>query len=289
MNFNESLTVRIEGDSSGLDTALEGVVRRVDELQGRLQRVSSAAAGLDGIASRLTAAVAPAESLTRTLDRVTASIQAIGRTPITLNTAPALAALAQLNAQLEGTSSRVRGLGQGGGGGFLGNLPSSLFGNGGRQPPRLVEGGLVSGPSGTDRVPAWLTAGEYVVSRPAVERVGLEFLEGLNSVGSLARRAVAGESVVTGSEGTDASVARGEPRMEVGTRAVESPRTGPASVVDAGAVAEPAVVSRESEPVLPPVVNHFGGVTIQVREVAEMGAVVRELRTQGLAARNRRG
>jgi hypothetical protein len=289
MNFNETLTVRIEGDSSGLDTALDGVVRRVDELQGRLQRVSNAAAGLDGIASRLTAAVAPAESLTRSLDRVTASIQAIGRTPITLNTAPALAALSQLNAQLEGTSSRVRGLGQGGGGGFFGNLPSSLFGSGARQPPRLADGGLVRGPSGTDRVPAWLTAGEYVVSRPAVERVGLEFLEGLNSVGALARRGVAGETVVGGTDGVGASVPRGESPVEIANSAVESPRTVGVTVMDAGRGLVASEGSREAEPAVMPVVNHFGGVTIQVREVAEMGAVVRELRTQGLAARNRRG
>ena len=44
----------------------------------------------------------------------------------------------------------------------------------------FVRGGRVFGRKGKDRVPAWLTEGEYVVRRSAVSRVGTAFLDALN-------------------------------------------------------------------------------------------------------------
>ena len=41
-------------------------------------------------------------------------------------------------------------------------------------------GGMVSGPGGVDRVPAMLTAGEFVIRRPAVQQLGAAFLSALN-------------------------------------------------------------------------------------------------------------
>jgi phage-related protein len=46
--------------------------------------------------------------------------------------------------------------------------------------PRFAQGGLVQGPGGTDNVPAMLTAGEFVMRRPAVEALGLPTLRALN-------------------------------------------------------------------------------------------------------------
>ena len=43
------------------------------------------------------------------------------------------------------------------------------------------EGGFVSGPGGVDRVPARLTAGEFVMSKGAVEEYGADTLAGLNA------------------------------------------------------------------------------------------------------------
>ena len=45
------------------------------------------------------------------------------------------------------------------------------------------EGGFVSGPPGTDRVPARLTAGEFVMSRGAVEQWGADTLASMNAGG----------------------------------------------------------------------------------------------------------
>jgi hypothetical protein len=48
--------------------------------------------------------------------------------------------------------------------------------------PSGTEGG-VDGPGGTDKVPAMLTAGEFVMSRGAVQKYGVKTLEGMNSAG----------------------------------------------------------------------------------------------------------
>jgi len=45
------------------------------------------------------------------------------------------------------------------------------------------EGGFVSGPEGVDRVPAKLTAGEFVMSKGAVQEYGTETLAGMNAAG----------------------------------------------------------------------------------------------------------
>ena len=45
------------------------------------------------------------------------------------------------------------------------------------------EGGEVDGPGGTDKVPAMLTAGEFVMSRGAVQKYGVKQLESMNAAG----------------------------------------------------------------------------------------------------------
>jgi hypothetical protein len=39
------------------------------------------------------------------------------------------------------------------------------------QPKGMAAGGFVSGPAGRDRVPAWLTAGEFVIPRGTVDQI----------------------------------------------------------------------------------------------------------------------
>ena len=48
---------------------------------------------------------------------------------------------------------------------------------------RFNEGGFVSGPEGVDRVPAKLTAGEFVMSKGAVQEYGAETLANMNAIG----------------------------------------------------------------------------------------------------------
>ena len=54
-------------------------------------------------------------------------------------------------------------------------------------PKRMATGGPVylagGGPSGTDTVPAWLTEGEYVLRKAAVDKLGVPLLDKLNDLG----------------------------------------------------------------------------------------------------------
>lgn len=77
------------------------------------------------------------------------------------------------------------------GGGLVGGGSSNLTGrllSGGPAsggPVTAASGGYISGPGGPteDRIPAWLSAGEYVVKASAVRTVGLDFLNDVNSMG----------------------------------------------------------------------------------------------------------
>ena len=74
-----------------------------------------------------------------------------------------------------------------GGGGVNVNLitpTNNIFGySGGGSPAVSVDGGEVEGPGGIDKVPAMLTAGEFVMSRGAVQKYGLQELESMNASG----------------------------------------------------------------------------------------------------------
>ena len=76
------------------------------------------------------------------------------------------------------------------GGGLIPNLEIPRFEKGGLVPPLIqpreyASGGEVKGevkgPGGVDKVPAQLTAGEFVMSKGAVERYGVDTLEGMNA------------------------------------------------------------------------------------------------------------
>ena len=79
--------------------------------------------------------------------------------------------------------------------------PVQQFVEGGLVTPpvqKLAEGGFVSGPSGVDKVPARLTAGEFVMSKGAVDKFGMEFMEGINSAGGGTNRPTGGRYNVGG-------------------------------------------------------------------------------------------
>ena len=50
-----------------------------------------------------------------------------------------------------------------------------------QEPQKFKEGGFVSGPAGEDKVPAKLTAGEFVMSKGAVQKYGADTLAGMNA------------------------------------------------------------------------------------------------------------
>ena len=76
-----------------------------------------------------------------------------------------------------------------GGGGSVNNMKTSTDMLQLRNDPlgggfnKFKEGGFVSGPAGVDKVPAKLTAGEFVMSTGAVEKYGVDTLASMNAAG----------------------------------------------------------------------------------------------------------
>ena len=76
-----------------------------------------------------------------------------------------------------------------GGGGSVNNMKTSTDMLQLRNDPlgggfnKFKEGGFVSGPAGVDKVPAKLTAGEFVMSKRAVQKYGVDTLASMNAAG----------------------------------------------------------------------------------------------------------
>lgn len=103
---------------------------------------------------------------------------------------------------------------------------------------KKAQGGFVSGPEGRDRVPAKLTAGEFVMSKGAVNKWGVDTLAGMNAAGggtniSVGNRYEGGGVVLT-------PTAEEQKRIERGS--LKTPIVKPGSInsykdaVDAGIV-----------------------------------------------------
>ena len=63
----------------------------------------------------------------------------------------------------------------------MGDLGDSITAS--ARPQKLKQGGFVSGPGGVDKVPARLTAGEFVMSKGAVQKYGTNTLAAMNAAG----------------------------------------------------------------------------------------------------------
>jgi hypothetical protein len=176
-NFSESLTIRILGDSSQLQQELQSVGQRITDLKSQFSQFAEVNRVVDESLRRVTAFARPLENISRLIDRIAGQARALGRVPITLNISPALNALAVLSRAIARIAAQIRSLPPISPG-FSGPLPLP----GPTRVPlrRFAEGGVVSGPVGLDRVPAMLTAGEFVVREPAARQLGVSFLEALN-------------------------------------------------------------------------------------------------------------
>ena len=91
-----------------------------------------------------------------------------------------LPALAALGGLLKGAAILVAAIGTIGAIGALGNL---ITGGNKNREEGFSGGGFVSGPDGVDKVPARLTAGEFVMSKGAVQKYGANTLAAMNAAG----------------------------------------------------------------------------------------------------------
>ncbi|MAT14603.1 MAG: hypothetical protein CMJ46_04960 [Planctomyces sp.] len=186
--FSESLTVRIVGDSRHLDRELGNVVRRLTDFENRLQRVSGFRDLFGGMSRQISALSRPLQGVNQLLGQIGQQLVLLSQYPVTLNVTPALVSLQQVSQmiglvmlklqQMAAMASIAAGMaGSAGGGTAVSAGPVRQF----------ASGGYVSGPAGVDRVPAMLTAGEYVLQRPVVQMLGRDRLDRMNAGGELAR------------------------------------------------------------------------------------------------------
>lgn len=253
MSFSESLTVRILGDSSSLRQELESAAEQIDALQARLAAGSGVGPDLARMLLPLEGAVRPLESLSALVERVRGQLAALSGTPVTLNVAPAMGALQQLVAMMQQAAAQMR---------FLGTLSGGGAGVAAAAPVRgFASGGLVTGPTGVDNITARLTAGEFVLSREAVAALG---------------------------EGTLSRWNRW-PHVEAATpRRLPAPDLPRTPVSEGRNARSSAILAAHQEPAPHSTLN-YGGVSIQVRESADVTGLLRDLRRDGIVLRNRRG
>lgn len=72
---------------------------------------------------------------------------------------------------------------------FLSNFKIGAFGSGSGK--GFAAGGQVRGPGGIDTIPARLTAGEYVINKEAVKKIGVNTLDSFNKIGRTKSRGAA--------------------------------------------------------------------------------------------------
>jgi hypothetical protein len=206
--FSESLVVTITADSSGVSRELDSLASRLAQLERSFGQVQAASGRVGSGLSSLANSLGPLGRVQSQLSAIAGQVAGLSRTPISLNVAPAMAALNSLSAAIARVASQLASLGAAGGGGSRLPLPATnagrgTGGSGSSRVPGMpafaaggLVGGLVTGPVGTDRVPAWLSAGEFVVREPAVKQVGTGQLEALNRSGRLPQAEPRSETTV---------------------------------------------------------------------------------------------
>lgn len=177
-DFQESLTIRIRGDSSEFVDELDRVVDKIGELDSQLSSFDSLGRRIGSVLDRVGQMTQPLGLVSQAIARISQQLTQLSAQPVTLNVQPALAALQVLQGQIAATIAQLM---------YLNALSVGFGGFGGSRLSGFAQGGLVQGRPGMDRVPAMLTAGEFVIREPMVHDLGVSFLSALNEFGAETR------------------------------------------------------------------------------------------------------
>lgn len=272
MPATESLTIEIQGDSSGLSQALDDALSRVESLHSAADSASSSAAGIGGRLASVSTALQPLQQVGQQLSRISQQAQALSQQPITLNVQPALSALQSLMSAIQAVAAQLSALSTFGGrsGGGYGGVPRGgagggpRGGSGGSSPPisssQSTGGSRISTPQSLAMPPqSTLTQSSALTSHPIADASLLPV-----------------RGVFSGPR--DGSSLGGSPDSRSMFRGSSSFSPG-ASSLDRSTQLDQSSAT----------VNHFGGITIEVRETADVNSLMRDLRLQGLATRHRQG
>lgn len=271
--YSESLTVRILGDSSGLQQELSQIEQAISQLHDRISSTSQAGQQIGTALSRVSNATGPLQQISTLLSRITQQARSLSQQPITLNVRPAIAALNQLMQAINQVANQLRTLSLGGGGGG-GRVPTAPPAGGGvdRVGRPFAGGGLVTGPSGIDRITTRLTAGEFVLNRSSVETLGHSFVSQLNQ---------RPESILSDSRSQRPSLPAPLPVAPTSPRS----RTRQPALSPSGTT---SVIQHQSETTLQ-TINHFGGVSVHLQQMVDLPELLSSIESRQSALRNRRG
>lgn len=136
MPATESLTIEIQGDSSGLSQALDSALEKIDSLQSAAEGASNAAGGVGARLANVSAAIQPLQLVSQQLMRISQQAQVLSQQSISLNVQPALSALQSLMSAIQAVASQLRTLSQAGGDPVRG----SVGGAGGIGPATIARG-----------------------------------------------------------------------------------------------------------------------------------------------------
>lgn len=261
--FSESLTVRILADSSSFRGELDNALSQLDRFRESVRTSATAGSTLADSFSQLSQAIGPLQQISKLLSGIGQQIRAIGQTPLTIDVSQAIGSLMSLLNMIDMVAARLRAL----------SMPTSLPGVGG---PGGIPGGGPPGVAPGVGGPLPGLPGKYGATAPFIAAA----MSGPRSAAAL-RMPIAPEP-------RDVIVnlpALAEPAITGDRIASPTPAPSLAGSSDAyGTTASRAAVPAESS-----TTNHFGGITIQVRETADVNTLVRDLRLQGIHLRNRRG
>ncbi|RLS52604.1 MAG: hypothetical protein DWH91_16275 [Planctomycetota bacterium] len=266
----ESLTVQIQGDTQGLTTALDEAFSRVQQLQSAAESAGASAESLGPRLAGAASALQPLQQLAQTLSRISQQATALGQQPVTLNVQPALGAVQTLMSAIQSVAAQLQTLAWPG----VGPQPS---GSPGAPSPGIPHPGSSPGPVGPLLTPQLALSQPALVSVPRPSPLALETGASATAIRSatvppFSLPVVLPLGSLRGKSPEEAPPLVGRSSMNPGTTELS-----PGALPDSPRNSSSAVV------------NHFGGITIAVRETADVNSLMRDLRLQGLSIRHRQG
>ena len=317
MPATESLTIEIQGDSSGLSQSLDDALSQVESLQTAASGASNTAGGIGSRLATVSTALQPLQQVAQQLSLISQRAQALSQQPISLNVQPALSALQQLMSAIQAVAAQLNAL----------SVPRGPSLGPGAGPGGGPSPGL-NGPRSNFSVESLITS----TSAASAASTGV-------GTSSFAYSAPTNSPLTTSPVTSSALAVSVTPFTAplIHSPLIESPRTGsiirqpllienlaPAAQVLVNASQLPmkdiAPTSKGDSHDLSPTdsrsvsaanspfttnassndrttqldhssstVNHFGGITIEVRETGDVNALMRDLRLQGLSTRHRQG
>ena len=233
-NFTESLTVEIKANSSDFQRELQSVIQKVTDLQSQLNSLGH----FNSLQNSIQTLISPLEQVSQSLGQIAGQISQINQTPVSLDVSSAIQGLSQLNQMAQITSRQIQSVSSASAASPLptgSGSPTSP----GESPamstsllPTFSSGGMVKGPAGTDRIPAMLSAGEYVMKEASAKKLGYGLLQQINQAGSIPRSFPLTQSVAAEMLGFRQSPQEHHQRGEVARKVAETNRFAIASAAE---------------------------------------------------------